>query len=114
MRSTVHLIHVLSDRGCMPAAKPKIADYPFTTLVPQLGVCEMGYRTTVFADIPGVPRPHLTPHAACMNASMRRASKCKLLLSSLRRFVQPKLRLLLARFVLGIVQSSSRNERPWS
>ena len=31
----------------------KVADYPFTTLVPNLGVCEMDYRTTVFADIPG-------------------------------------------------------------
>ena len=30
-----------------------MADYPFTTLVPNLGVCEMDYRTTVFADIPG-------------------------------------------------------------
>lgn len=36
------------------AAKPKVADYPFTTLVPNLGVCEMNYRTTVFADIPGL------------------------------------------------------------
>lgn len=35
------------------AAKPKVADYPFTTLVPNLGVCELNYRTTVFADIPG-------------------------------------------------------------
>ncbi|KAK9824623.1 hypothetical protein WJX72_011807 [[Myrmecia] bisecta] len=36
------------------AAKPKVADYPFTTLVPNLGVCEMDFRTTVFADIPGL------------------------------------------------------------
>ena len=36
------------------AAKPKIANYPFTTLVPNLGVCEMDYRTTVFADVPGL------------------------------------------------------------
>jgi GTP-binding protein len=35
------------------AAKPKVADYPFTTLVPNLGVCELDFRTTVFADIPG-------------------------------------------------------------
>lgn len=35
------------------AAKPKIANYPFTTLVPNLGVCEMDFRTTVFADVPG-------------------------------------------------------------
>ena len=36
------------------AAKPKIANYPFTTLVPNLGVCEMDFRTTVFADVPGM------------------------------------------------------------
>ena len=35
------------------AAKPKIANYPFTTLVPNLGVCEQDFQTTVFADIPG-------------------------------------------------------------
>lgn len=42
------------------AAKPKVANYPFTTLVPNLGVCEMDFRTTVFADIPGKrpPPPH--------------------------------------------------------
>ena len=36
------------------SAKPKVADYPFTTLVPNLGVCETDFRTTVFADIPGL------------------------------------------------------------
>lgn len=37
------------------AAKPKIADYPFTTLEPNLGVVDMGdYRTLVVADIPGL------------------------------------------------------------
>lgn len=36
------------------SAKPKIANYPFTTLVPNLGVCEVDYRTTVFADVPGL------------------------------------------------------------
>lgn len=36
------------------SAKPKIADYPFTTLVPNLGVVRRGDRDMVVADIPGL------------------------------------------------------------
>ena len=36
------------------AAKPKIADYPFTTVAPMLGVAEVSHRQIVFADIPGL------------------------------------------------------------
>lgn len=36
------------------AAKPKIADYPFTTIIPNLGVAEVNHRQIVLADIPGL------------------------------------------------------------
>ncbi|KXK63527.1 GTPase ObgE [Micromonospora rosaria] len=42
------LISVLS------AAKPKIADYPFTTLVPNLGVVRLDNHTFTVADVPGL------------------------------------------------------------
>src|SRR5271169_6871133 len=40
--------------GAVSAAKPKIADYPFTTLNPQLGVASIDGREFVLADIPGL------------------------------------------------------------
>jgi len=39
----------------LTAAKPKIADYPFTTLVPNLGIIDLGdYNSCTLADIPGL------------------------------------------------------------
>jgi GTP-binding protein len=40
--------------AAVTAAKPKIADYPFTTLHPQLGVVGVDQREFVLADIPGL------------------------------------------------------------
>ncbi len=40
--------------SCISNANPKIANYPFTTLYPNLGVCEVKGETFVVADIPGL------------------------------------------------------------
>jgi len=42
--------------AAMSAAKPKIADYPFTTLIPNLGVVEAGDVRFTVADVPGLVR----------------------------------------------------------
>lgn len=40
--------------SAISAAKPKIADYPFTTIVPNLGVVSVGDETFTVADMPGL------------------------------------------------------------
>ena len=45
--------------SCLTSVRPKIADYPFTTLIPNLGVMEYKGQNMVLEDVPGlIPDAH--------------------------------------------------------
>ncbi|MCX7798991.1 MAG: GTPase ObgE [Fimbriimonadales bacterium] len=64
--------------SAISSAKPKIADYPFTTIVPNLGVVRAGDQTFVVADLPGLI-PGASQGKGLGQRFLKHAERCKAL-----------------------------------